>query len=681
LFVQELGRSVFEYRTIGNGLYDGNDISRSGKHLSTDGITQIAYQKVPNPVLWALRGDKRLVGCTYRDDLEGRQVAWHRHSIEYAEDVANGEDVDERYLRGGRSASDGTCEDIAVAPFSDPEASRNDNLWLVVTREDTRCVEYMQPIFDVSNTQNEGFFVDSGNIYYKGDQEINWEVTGSAGGNSTIRFYGLDRLAGKTVDGVFRGFDMGTAVVNAAGYVDFTVDEDLLTAAAAVENQPTSFITAGNLTFSAGFVSTIAENTPLTLGYRSANCTIITGEDGVQYYVSGGGNAGVGASGNSVIIRKAADSLVAFTKTETDIYGDGSTQPGGDVGSPNIGGTAGFAVADTPYIIAIQTGAGGISTGKKVVYYKINSSSALEVVGDYVDKTDGLSAQFSPPAAAGHAIRSVGHVMANPVGDGQIALRYPIAVTWFGETRSTMHLLRSINDTIGNNIGWSDTNPWTTYRETDISATGLLGANIFEMTDHAGGANNFQDAFYLPRANGKGSYYCMMFFTEDLEQHSAGTEAVTSDWLSANASGNETGLISSLHVGSTSTIDSDDPYPWLQQISTPIVNRNSLFDVFPFTDDKEDFGGTAGNAVDNYYSNPTVLPFDINDETKPWLLFFPRLYRESSDTEKLGLRIYQWDPITEEAKFLSFAKGQCFTLTTDVDSDTNVSGFNVLVGS
>lgn len=676
LFVQELGRSLYEYRDIGGGQYDGNDVARQARHLTTDGITDIAYQKIPNPVVWCLRGDQRLIGCTFRDDLEGRQVAWHRHSVQYGNDETLGEDADGRYLRGGRSNSTGDVYAIASAPFSDPGGTRNDNLWMAVLREDTVCVEYLTPIFDISFAQNEGFFVDSGNIYYAGDKNVNWEETGVSGDNTTVRFYGLDRLNGKTIDGMFRGFDIGTATVT-SGYADFAFDTDLLSAAAAIENVPYSFITDAGLTFNSTFIADIHSTAPSAIADPCPQSTIITGEDGIDYYLAGGNDVGVGAAGDHVRIRKVSDGTLIFDKdtTEMDTEADAAGILSGDVGS-SLSSCVGFTVPDTPYFIVIMGGAGGVDSSKKVLYYRITSGGTATLDGGYACSEDGLNVQFSPPGGGGSSIQSHGLILSSPTAgvNDKIAYRYPIGVTWYGESRSTQVVLPSINYVLANTpILESTTDPWFDKRELALSASSIFGTNILNLGDspakvHAG--------FYLPRKSGRGSYCSFMFFLADLEAHAAGTETNTNTHLDTYASTYVTGLISSVRTRARKLPLVDD-YAHFQSVAGVTVAQHTDFDTFPFPDEKEDYDGNAGSADDNYYCQPTVLPYDPEDESKPWLLFFPRVYREAGDTDKIGLRIYQWDPINEKAYYLTFAKGQVYELGTDVDANATPSDVSV----
>lgn len=681
LFIQELGRSLIEYRNEG-GQFDGDDISRQARHLTTDGLIELAYQKLPNPVVWALRGDGRLIGCTYRNDLEGRQVAWHRHSLEYAADETAGEDAEDRFLQGGASRQPATIRSITVAPFSDPEATRNDQLWVAIDREGTTVIEYLTPIFDASFLQSEGFLVDSGISFFTGDEDLTWEVLSDDLTNMVVRFHGLDRLNAKTVDGIFRGFDVGTAVV-ATGSADFTVPSNLKTAASAFETINATQALPQGLTFSSTFKSEVRSTTPNAIGVPNPQSAIIFGEDGIRYYILGG-NSGVGGGGNTVEIFNADTGVLAFTKLNTDALIDadalGITPP--DPRGPSLE-IAATTVPDTPYVLMITGGAAGVSTDKRILYYRITSASTLVLDGGYAGSTGGLNVQFSPPqSSAGDGFMAAGHVtsLGTEGTNNTVAFKFPISLAWFGENRSTVFVCPSINFILQNTpVTENRTDHWF-LRELPLSTN--FDSNVLDVEDSAGGDETRSRGFFLPRAEDRGSLFAMMFYVADLEAHDAGTQTVLSTYLQVNATANLTGLISSTRValrGDTSV------FSWTANMTGREIKKQDDFFLsdgvtsgFPFADDKENFAGVVGSALDNYYGNPSIYPSDTSDPDKPWYMFFPRFYREAGDRDKFGVRVIEWNPVTETTRELAFAKGQIFILGTDVNVDTLLVSGNIL---
>lgn len=105
LFLQERGSIVRDFVfDFGIDGYTGNDLTLFASHL-IDGftITDWAYQKVPNSIVWMVRSDGKMLGLTYIREQE--IVGWHQHDM------------------------DGTIENV----LSIPEGSE-DSLYMVVRR-------------------------------------------------------------------------------------------------------------------------------------------------------------------------------------------------------------------------------------------------------------------------------------------------------------------------------------------------------------------------------------------------------------------------------------------------------------------------------------------------------------------------------------------------------------------
>jgi len=123
VYVQKNGSLIidmaFSFESDG---YKGNELSLFSAHL-VDGheIVDIAYQKTPNSILWAVRDDGVLLGLTYVKDQ--MIAAWHRHDFDTEEGVLNGS-----AYAGGGTAFRGV-ERICVVP-EDGE----DSVYLVVKR-------------------------------------------------------------------------------------------------------------------------------------------------------------------------------------------------------------------------------------------------------------------------------------------------------------------------------------------------------------------------------------------------------------------------------------------------------------------------------------------------------------------------------------------------------------------
>lgn len=148
------------------------DITVLAEHITGDGVTDLQYAQEVESVLWAVREDGVLLGCTI--DQQNQVTGWHRH------------------LLGG---TDVEVESIAVipAPAGTPTAGAHENqphdqLWMIVKRTidgaTTRYVEFLEDSFPRTAVIEDAFFVDSGITY---------------SGVSTNTITGLDHLEAETV--------------------------------------------------------------------------------------------------------------------------------------------------------------------------------------------------------------------------------------------------------------------------------------------------------------------------------------------------------------------------------------------------------------------------------------------------------------------------------------------------
>jgi hypothetical protein len=119
LFIQKGGRKLRQrYYHYEPETWVADEIGLMSEHLLQDGITYMAYADDPDPIVWMVRTDGKLVGVSF--DLRRQVVAFHEHE------------------------TDGSFESIAVIPGTD-----RDELWAVVKRTTqsgtyTRFVEQFQ---------------------------------------------------------------------------------------------------------------------------------------------------------------------------------------------------------------------------------------------------------------------------------------------------------------------------------------------------------------------------------------------------------------------------------------------------------------------------------------------------------------------------------------------------------
>lgn len=139
LYVQAQGSRVRElaYDPNGTGFYRSTDVSILSTHLFNGyTLTELAYTRAPESVMWAVRSDGTLLGMTYVPDQQ--VFGWHQHT------------------------TDGVFESCAVIPEGNADV-----LYAVVRRtvgaRTVRYIERMKSRFFTE--QADAFFVDAGLTY------------------------------------------------------------------------------------------------------------------------------------------------------------------------------------------------------------------------------------------------------------------------------------------------------------------------------------------------------------------------------------------------------------------------------------------------------------------------------------------------------------------------------------
>lgn len=152
VYVQRAGRKFREMEF--NFDVDGfvaPDLTILSEHITAGGVVELALQKEPQNIIWAVRNDGALIGCTYERDQDQVKVGWHRHFIG---GVANA------------AQTNAKVETIAVIPSADGD---RDELWMIVQRRingaTKRYVEHLTKLFEDTDEQRDAFFVDCGLTY------------------------------------------------------------------------------------------------------------------------------------------------------------------------------------------------------------------------------------------------------------------------------------------------------------------------------------------------------------------------------------------------------------------------------------------------------------------------------------------------------------------------------------
>ena len=440
----------------------------------------------------------------------------------------------------------------------------------------------------------------------------------------------------------------------------------------------------GGLTVSPSFLAEYYQTNPNAISDIPPFNAPFLGEDGVYYYLSDG-RAGTGGGAGSFYVHSYATGAVVATLTGTTARADAIA--GGVVPSAGWLGTGGsldvsFNIPGTPYIVGFFATGFGVTIRRGILYYKVDSGGSVVFVGGYAGGNDGLGQQFNPQNDAvvgGGFILNFGVSGVN--NDAQF--KYPFAVAFYRGTAfdpmlSSVIVIPSINEVLAN-TPLVDAVSWASKIDS-VGGAGF-GDSIFYTTDLPGALPQHSRLFALPRSDGSAAL-SMMFYRADLEAYDAGTEAVANTFLSTYAPTYPTGLVSTLDISLSA--DGSLAYGFAASLGslTTAINSTFLTDggaaAFPFPDDTENYDGSAGTAANNFYGNPSLYPSDAADPTAPWLVFFPRFYRNGTDRDKIGLRIFEWDPINETLRLLDFGKDQVFTLGVDVSSNTSCYAAAVL---
>jgi hypothetical protein len=150
LFGQRAGTNE-GFRSLREQVFDGAterykaaDLSRRANHLTRQRIVEMAYQKDPWSIVWAVRADGVLLALSYVREEE--VVAWTPHPM------------------GASAAAPAVVESVAVIP-----GVNQDEVWLSVKRtidgQDFRSIEVLNDEFDEDQALEDAFFVDCGVTY------------------------------------------------------------------------------------------------------------------------------------------------------------------------------------------------------------------------------------------------------------------------------------------------------------------------------------------------------------------------------------------------------------------------------------------------------------------------------------------------------------------------------------
>ncbi len=222
------------------------DLTLVSEHITGDGITQLALQKNPYPILWGVREDGALVGVTLEETQE--VIGWHHH--EFGGDV----------------------ESAATIP-----GTSEDELWLSIRRDvnglTVRYIEQMQP-FDWGTDQEDAFLVDSGLTYDGGVAIVFTNVTKANPAVLTAEAHGLADGSQIRIIDVVGMVELNHNVYSVGTVVDannFQLRD---------KTDALNITSLGFTAYTSGGTATPVENTFTTLSHLETEAVIATGDGG-----------------------------------------------------------------------------------------------------------------------------------------------------------------------------------------------------------------------------------------------------------------------------------------------------------------------------------------------------------------------------------------------------------------
>ncbi len=189
LFATRSGRKVRELRySIERDSFDANDISILAEHLfpRKTSVTQLAFAKEPDPIVWMVRSDGVLVGLTYEPGQDVR--GFHHHE------------------------TDGAFESVAVIPHPDGD---HDQVWAVVRRTIGGATKRFVERFDAVGLCYDQLNTDS-TLIYDGTKQVALTLSAATLGAITVT----------AASNVFVAEDVGKEIHSGYGKATITAFSD-----------------------------------------------------------------------------------------------------------------------------------------------------------------------------------------------------------------------------------------------------------------------------------------------------------------------------------------------------------------------------------------------------------------------------------------------------------------------
>jgi hypothetical protein len=674
VFIQSLQNVLREHTQINEVKYGGRNISRKGRHLISQGLTEVAYSQVPVPIVWGRTTDNHLVACGYRNDEDGEQVAWHKHNINSVDDP-------------NRSAANGVLRSITVAPLSDVDESRNDTLWIVAERNGAYCVEVLERIFDESQAETEAWFVDSGIGYQPSDYGSTWEMSDAA--SNTFKFYGLWHLEGDSVELVWRGRHLGQFIVT-DGIVTTVIGEELLTLAGATSTGTVTRVYEAGLTFNTGYISDVDAT---DIGGSAVdpvyNGNLIRGLDDELYVMS----KSSGSSSTVRLLRLSDGAVLSLTQDEMRVD-LANRLPAISQVDPDVATFAtAFASPETPHFCILMNEQNGGDLFWYYAWYTVNTSGTIEFKRGLIEGAGPATIQKAGQPSQVIACTYEGVNIAGNV-------QFPIAVNDstsgdgtadpFVRMIATPNADLAIRDDFLTQDGFVRTTESlnTTVRDAlwdlkYVSLESTLGSSFWNADLGSSPLPRRNRAFFLPDATTNAFLVCSYVDKETINEQVNGSPSPANTFIQTHGVNYPDGFIAGIRMQTEfqQNLTHPDSGDLLYDVWVPQFNNVSVMncrfvdengvDVMPFSDVGLNSAGETGSDLDDYM-NPSVYPTDLTDLTKPWLIFWPKLFRSDDAGDKIVLRVFEWDPYALKGVQLSVDTIELYDMQTDlgVGSDT-----------
>jgi len=173
LYIERGGRKMRQYLySMDVDQFIAPDISILSEHVTTGGLTSVALQMNPEPILWCTRADGQLVTVTYLKEQD--VTAWARQLTD---------------------EGDGEVQSVCVIP-----GSLEDEVWWAVTRpiDDTNDAVYIEQVQpqEWGTDQNDCWFVDSGLMFDGGSAQTVTAATKATPCKITVSTWPTDNNGG-----------------------------------------------------------------------------------------------------------------------------------------------------------------------------------------------------------------------------------------------------------------------------------------------------------------------------------------------------------------------------------------------------------------------------------------------------------------------------------------------------